>query len=517
MTPKSSRQLRPRVLAATGDGLAPQDRASQGASAAQRWLLIVLVSFGLGCEARRTASPAGQKENSSTATPPVALRVAVVDDPALGRSIVRQWQAHSQDPIELLEISSEQARADLPPADVAIFPSPLLGDLVSERQVVPWSDRASDASSTDSELSAADDEYDWPDVFPWLRRRELRWGNELYGVSFGSPQLLLLYRSDLLALWQLSPPSTWREYEQLCGAVQDRITASSESAPRFATLEPLSDGWAARCLLARAAAYVQHPNQYSTLFRFTTMESLIAEEPFVRALEELVASVRGLPADAQSLGPDAVLARLLAGDAVMGITWPAAARDPKLPVVPASTFAVQPLPGAGEVYSMSARNWQPSANESAQRVPLLGIAGRMGAVTRQARSAQTSRDFLMWLTRAEVSLTVANSSPATTLFRHSHTAQPQLWVDPPLAPIAGQYVEAMIQNQQQLSAMMMLRIPGADRYLGALDEAVRAAVDGQSTPQEALTEVARQWTELTDELGLDRQRQAYEASLGLAL
>jgi multiple sugar transport system substrate-binding protein len=445
------------------------------------------------------------------------LRVAVVDDPALGQAIVRQWQAHSQRAVELREITSERALGEPVEADVMVFPSGLLGELAVQRQIIPWPSTAREPGRAGADLSPAENDYNWSDVFPWLRRRELRWGDELYGVSFGSPQLLLLYRSDLFAQWQLTPPATWQEYERVRAAIADRIAASPSSAasPRYAALEPLSDRWAARCFLARAAAYVQHPNQYSTLFQFTTMEPLIDGPPFVRALEELVAGSGQLPEDVRSLDPAAALARLLAGDIVMAITSPMGAGDAGLPVASDATFDVQPLPGTREVYLMSAGDWQPTSDDSLQRVPLLGIGGRIGAVTRRANSAESARDFLLWLTSPEESLNFARSSPATTLFRLSHAAQPQLWVEPSLAPIAGQYVEAMISNQQQPSALMMLRIPGADRYLESLDRAVRAAVAGQASPKDALAEVAQHWRQLTEQLGRDRQRHAYEASLGL--
>ena len=52
-------------------------------------------------------------------------------------------------------------------------------------------------------------------------------------------------------------------------------------------------------------------------------------------------------------------------------------------------------------------------------------------------------------------------------------------------------------------------------YIAALDQAVHAARSGAQTPQEALTETAEAWTALSQELGLESQREAYTRSLGL--
>jgi multiple sugar transport system substrate-binding protein len=480
-----------------------------------RTLAILLLTVAAGCNAGRIDDAAERAPVPAERRSAEPLRLAVIDDSALGEAIVRQWQAHSQDPVELIALTSEQALDELRRADVVVFPSRQLGRYVVENRIVPWP--GDDRHEDTTEAPTVGEEYQWDDVLPWLRRRELRWGETLYGVSFGSPQLMLVYRSDLLTDWQLTPPSTWAEYEQLRVSIGERLGAAAvDSPPHFATLEPLSDGWAARCLLARAAAYAQHPNQYSTLFQFTTMEPWIDTPPFVRALEELVASVGSYPEDARSLAPDAVLARVLAGEAVMAITWPAAAGNAQLSVAPGAAFAIDALPGAEQVYSMSAGEWEPRPQEAGRRVPLLGISGRIGAVTRAARVPRAARDFLLWLTRPDVSLRLAGSSSATTLFRHSHATQPQLWVDSALAPIAGQYIDAMVRSHQQPSVMLMPRIPGEDRYLASLDEAVRQAVAGKLSAHEALSQVKQQWHELTDRLDLDRQRQAYESSLGLS-
>ena len=66
-------------------------------------------------------------------------------------------------------------------------------------------------------------------------------------------------------------------------------------------------------LLARAAAYAKHRDQYSALFNVETMEPLVAGPPFVHALEELVAAAKLGPADPLGYDPAAARAGLLEG------------------------------------------------------------------------------------------------------------------------------------------------------------------------------------------------------------
>jgi multiple sugar transport system substrate-binding protein len=57
------------------------------------------------------------------------------------------------------------------------------------------------------------------------------------------------------------------------------------------------------------------------------------------------------------------------------------------------------------------------------------------------------------------------------------------------------------------------RIPGSDRYYRALDQALHAALTGELKPQKALAQAAKEWEQITDELGRDLQGGLYRASL----
>ena len=70
-------------------------------------------------------------------------------------------------------------------------------------------------------------------------------------------------------------------------------------------------------------------------------------------------------------------------------------------------------------------------------------------------------------------------------------------------------------TQSQPRRLSSIRIPGWQRYLAVLDEAVLAARTGPRHPSEALTETAEAWSAITEELGLEQQREAYTRSLGL--
>lgn len=502
-------------------------------------LLISLALPLIGCTpstSRQSQPPA----EDSTATPSdQPLRVLAIDSSDLATAIRRQWLAHSQTMIEIQETSSDEFLSADPKshqADVVIFPTVMLGHLASSRQIVPWSmgQATNQEESTAPRASNAEpieDDYGWNDVFPLLRREELRWGDQIYGVPFGSPQLMLVYRADLLQAWQIPVPRTWEEYadavEQMTGRLKQDQAAAGDSAgsgPQVATVEPLGETWAARTFLARAAAYARHPNQYSTLFQFATLEPWIDQPPFVRALEELAAVTRSMPTSARSRTPAEAMSMLLSGQAVMAMTWPSAAHKDVTDLPTDARFGIAVLPGSTEVYQVSNRTWQPhrASNGTADQVtvvstPLLGASGRIGAVARRAQSVEAARSFLIWLTRAEQAARISGASDSTTLFRDASADQPGSWVETPLRPIAGEFAKAMRANQQSVQALPLLRIPGQERYLAVLDEAVRRVIQGESTATESLEAAAEQWKEITETQGLAAQQAAYLKSLGLNL
>lgn len=128
---------------------------------------------------------------------------------------------------------------------------------------------------------------------------------------------------------------------------------------------------------------------------------------------------------------------------------------------------------------------------------------------------ETAWQLLLWLTDEKWSVQVCAASPATTLFRHAHLAEANAWVERPMtAEAATQYAECVAAALEGRQHLFALRIAGRRDYLAALDAAVRSAVEGEN-PQQALGDAAARWREITEQLGVERQKAAYRASLGL--
>ena len=307
----------------------------------------------------------------------------------------------------------------------------------------------------------------------------------------------------------------------------------------FAAVEPLAKGWAGELFLARAAAYAKHRDYYATLFDKETMEPLVASPPFVRALEELVAATKSDATVDLATSPLDVPLQFLDGRCALAIGWPTAA-DPRATAlanakVDPRIFAVAELPGSSEAYNPKERIWQkrqpgddPKSSSSDAgplaphpsplapiSCPLLGIAGRLGSVTKEASDGEFAFKLLAWLSGPEWSVPICSASPATTLFRRDQLNRPARWVEPQLSAAAGQYADIVVRSFTRPQLLECPRLPGHAEYVAALDEAVRAAVAGKQSPAAALAHAADRWREITSRLGLESQRTAYNRSLGL--
>ena len=91
-------------------------------------------------------------------------------------------------------------------------------------------------------------------------------------------------------------------------------------------------------------------------------------------------------------------------------------------------------------------------------------------------------------------------------FRASHLGDMSRWTGELVSEdIAFEYGDVIAANHERSSTLMFPRIPGYARYLDSLDKAVRSAILGQQSPEEALSAAAETWDEISNEIGRDRQ------------
>jgi multiple sugar transport system substrate-binding protein len=464
------------------------------------WLLLI-IAVASGCPENKPA----EKTVSTKNKPPLVL--LVVDDPKLGDAVAREWRARTEEEIVVRAASAADVeKAGRLPADAIIFPTGMTGAL-AERGLIGPLDSAS--------LENAD--FNYRDIFDQIRLREMKWGDKTFAAPLGSPQLLLAYRADILEKAQLTPPKSWAEYQRAIDRLSDRSaisnSAPADDQPWRASIEPLSDGWAGQVLLARSAAYAMHRDQVSPLFRFESMTPLIDQPPYRRALEELVNAAKKVGSDGKRMTPQAALTELRAGRCAMALCWPSAELADSANQAADAMIRFAMLPGGSEAYRFATKSWEKRGEDDSIHVPLLAISGRMAAISATSAEPQRAVSLVLWLAGSDVSQQIAQHSSATTLFRQSQLANSSRWTGGLSAEASRQYAETLAQTLSLPRSFPGLTLPGRDKYLAALDKAVRQSIDGRSVG-ESLTEAAMKWSEITAELDVEKQRRANARSLG---
>ena len=202
----------------------------------------------------------------------------------------------------------------------------------------------------------------------------------------------------------------------------------------------------------------------------------------------------------------------------MALSWPslAATHQQEESVNEEGSLGWALLPGSREVYNASEQAWETIPQQEAAHVPLLSISGRLGSVSRNSSQPQFAAESLLRLTSSKWSASISRLSPHTTLSRSNHLTNPTNWLDAGTSTNdAIQFTDAFRTASNSSRVMFCLRIPGRDRYLAALDDAVLRVLQNEASASEALADVSHQWEEITDQLGRQEQSRAYRQSLGL--
>jgi hypothetical protein len=120
--------------------------------------------------------------------------------------------------------------------------------------------------------------------------------------------------------------------------------------------------------------------------------------------------------------------------------------------------------------------------------------------------------LLAWLASGETATQLGSRSHATVWFRHSQASRADRWV----SDRGGEQTAALVTRLLSSDNYFLLpRLPGIDRYLAVLNEAVGQAIRGVLPPEKALESAGDQWNKLTESLGRSQQLLAYRRHLGL--
>ncbi|MBA4105562.1 MAG: hypothetical protein C0485_07365 [Pirellula sp.] len=448
------------------------------------FILLFAIANVLGCGgSTETPAPTNPQAEPLTPPPAVTLTVQVAGDVKLaeGLRLLRgEWKALSGGELKVDSVSlAEFFAAERLDGDVVIFPSRLLGTLVERGDLRPL--RATTLSSP---------AFGMNDIYPAIRNGEMKYGGQVFAFPLGSPPLL--------------------DFRQ----VKVDVAASDRGSAIPLTVVPTDGPSAAYAFILRALGHTESYRRYEALFDAADMKPRIAEPQFVRALVELTAANSGR-ADQPPVG--FAEAMRLVGNGAGGSTlgWPSALDEQFAAAEGAAPRDVEftAVAAPSDVYSHSRGAWEKETNPSG--VVLLGVEGRLVAVTTATRNAVPAFQLAQWLTVGDLAVGLSSRSTGTLWYRASQAGASGKWLKGLEVAKEGEPVTKVVAAALATDAPVLIpRLPAIDEYLAVLADAVRTAPADEAAAQAALDGVAAKWEEITNRLGRDRQISAYRRHLG---
>lgn len=326
----------------------------------------------------------------------------------------------------------------------------------------------------------------YTDILPVYRNLYMRFGDRFYGFVYDGDSHLLFYRRDLFDQLNLAFPETWEQFD--------------EAARALAGSAPLPGGtrYGTAFIGRENKAYMWFAERYASLggrYFDDEMRPLIGGPLGVEVLEDLARLQREVAPEALYDWEDLNRA-LFAGTVPMAVQFSDTAR-----------FSYDTTVWNSRVAGKLAWGEVPGGAQGAPRGAI--FFGRVLVVSSRSRQPDVAAAVAKYITGPEVSgRMITRADTINDPYRYSHFARPEDQVLFPDAAIAQDFYAVLLRSLER--PMADLTIPGGWQYTQALDRAVLKVLRGEAGAEEALREAAAEWERITDSLGREAQRQAYQ-------
>ena len=364
------------------------------------------------------------------------------------------------------------------------------------------------------------DSSQYRDVLPHYKSIA-SWGEVPIQVPIDGDRHYLQYRKDLLENpayraefkkltgRELEVPRTWPELQEIARFFHGKKLANGSTISGIAEVT-VSDALLGNYFIKRAAPYAKHPDvKGGFYFDLETMEPLINTPGFVAALQDFVDAQDLYPVGGQKMSFWEVIQTFGRGNVVFSDSWD----DPFIEAMEVGNplrnqVAAALSPGSRKVWNRVTNRWDsfPEVNYA----PYV-VYGWTSGVAMSSQHKQAAFDFLGFYAndknhRDDLLVGRFGMNP----FRYS-----DLDVDYWRTragwdrDVAESYVDTLEKMTNSRNRVLDLRIHRGQEYVYILSVGVYRAITGRDSPQAALDTVAERWRELTQRIGIDKQREAY--------
>jgi multiple sugar transport system substrate-binding protein len=369
----------------------------------------------------------------------------------------------------------------------------------------------------------------WDTVLPSVQKTMYVSGKR-YAVPMDGDVMMGFYRKDALENkeyqkrfaakygYDLAPPTTWDQYRDIAEFFTGWDWAGS-GQKGWGVLEPQKPKDTGQWLFStHAAAYAANPNVPGQMFFDPeTMKPQINNPAWVQALNDWIELKKFAPAQMANLGDGDVLGTWPAGDYALTINW----ADMGISAQDGANSKVKekvgyfPVPGSEKVWNVKTNSWDQLSAPS--HAPFLAFGGWVGSVASSSKQADTAFDFLDFLDSDENSFAqVTTPGTARNPYREQHFSDVSGWEKAPVKYFDPEpYLTIQRDSMTDPNVQADLRILKAGRYFQSLDQWTQAALSGTMSAKAALDRAAEEWAQITQQVGLEKQKALYREVYGL--
>ena len=454
------------------------------------WALGLVTLLIVGCESKTES-----KEPIVAPLSGVTLTVSLPETPNVAsawRQSADEWQERTAATAELETATGKGLQI------IRIVDIP---DLSAEKKLKPVSQDLMDEAGNGL----------WSDIPRGLRQSLcVRRREQAALIPLSCPVLVCYYRADLLKTAGLRPPKTWSEYHRLA-------KTASKWAPGLSVVEPWSEDFRATMFLARAVSYARFPGNYSLCFDIHSGKPLIAEEGFVKALEESVMAISGMADDVLKMSPTDCSEQVRTGKAAMAIGY-----EPLGTKVERDSGAVigfATLPGQETVFDRSEGEWKLTPDRTINRPTLTAFTGYCAVFSpdMDEKQQRAASNFIATITDRDEFGVAAFPAELRSLCRMSHESLGEQWYSQQLiGDESRNYSQTVINALESTEVVSELPIMGRKQFRDKLTIAISRTLDNSMSAAESLKQLSNEWKAITRELGESAVNNSYRASFGFS-
>ncbi len=335
-------------------------------------------------------------------------------------------------------------------------------------------------------------------IAPTYRDNQMTVNGKIYGFPDDGDVFLMYYRKDIFDRanlkndfkakykYDLAPPKTWKQFDDIGSFLTEALKSEKIYGASFFRQPPYT----------MFMFEERFRNEGGRFFDGNTMKATVNSAVGVKVLTEMRNENRFMPPGVENFGFVENLAVFLKGESAMTISWP-----------PYGRFA------AGYLAGEKALDWVPKsqiANKVGYALPPGGhpelAAGFALSVASTSKQKEQAYLFIQWLNSEEISnQRVQLPYTLRDPFRNSHYTNPEYlgrWPD------AKYYLKALKDASE--TGLLDLSLIQTDKY----EEAIRQGISrlwASEDPTAILDDVAKQWDDITQQVGKDKQKAVYKA------